>query len=139
MTRNQLIAEARTYLGTPYIHLGRLKNAGVDCVGLIQGLLAFSGVPHSDKLEYNAGGGGLLSLSLEFRKYMEPVNPLVAQPGDVLVFWITRRGQARHCGIKTPDGLLHTHSGLMRVAEHRIDVSWQKRLMEAYRFPNIED
>jgi cell wall-associated NlpC family hydrolase len=34
-TREQVIAEARTWLGTPYHHHARIKGAGVDCAQLL--------------------------------------------------------------------------------------------------------
>lgn len=33
--RNEVIAEARTWKGTPYQHRGRVKGVGVDCGGLL--------------------------------------------------------------------------------------------------------
>ncbi len=34
-TREQVIAEARTWLGTPYHHHARVKHVGVDCAQLL--------------------------------------------------------------------------------------------------------
>jgi cell wall-associated NlpC family hydrolase len=31
-----VLAEARTWLGTPYHHMGRLKGIGVDCAGFVE-------------------------------------------------------------------------------------------------------
>lgn len=33
--RDELVAEVRTWLGTPYQHKGRVKHIGVDCGGLV--------------------------------------------------------------------------------------------------------
>lgn len=33
--RDEVIAEAKTWLGTPYQHKGRVKGVGVDCGGLL--------------------------------------------------------------------------------------------------------
>lgn len=35
ITRNQIISQARTWIGTPFHHQNKLKNVGCDCVGLI--------------------------------------------------------------------------------------------------------
>lgn len=35
VTRADLIAEARTWIGTPWIHQGRLKGIATDCVGVV--------------------------------------------------------------------------------------------------------
>ncbi|WP_034302551.1 C40 family peptidase [Herbaspirillum sp. RV1423] len=34
-TRNLVLAEAETWLRTPYHHMGRIKGAGVDCATLL--------------------------------------------------------------------------------------------------------
>ena len=34
----EIVAEARTWVGTPYHHQGRLRGSRVDCVGLILGV-----------------------------------------------------------------------------------------------------
>ncbi len=39
-TRTGILAEARSWIGTPYHHKGRLKGVGVDCGGLIYELFA---------------------------------------------------------------------------------------------------
>lgn len=35
VSRADLIAEARTWIGTPWIHQGRLKGIATDCVGVV--------------------------------------------------------------------------------------------------------
>ena len=35
--RDSIVAEARTWLDTPYLHQGRRKGHGVDCLGLVIG------------------------------------------------------------------------------------------------------
>jgi NlpC/P60 family putative phage cell wall peptidase len=42
--RAEIVAEARTWLRTPYHHLARVKGAGVDCVQLIIAVYAKCGV-----------------------------------------------------------------------------------------------
>lgn len=48
--REWIEAEARTWIGTPYMHKGRVKGVGVDCGGLIyelfSPLLALPPFPH---------------------------------------------------------------------------------------------
>ncbi len=35
---SDIIRTARSYIGTPFHHHGRLKNIGVDCLGLLIGV-----------------------------------------------------------------------------------------------------
>ena len=38
-TRDDVVAVARTWLGTPYHHQASLKGVGTDCLGLVRGVL----------------------------------------------------------------------------------------------------
>ena len=38
MRRQDIIAEAQSWLGTPYRHQGSLKGVGCDCLGLVRGV-----------------------------------------------------------------------------------------------------
>ncbi len=37
-TRRAVVAEARTWIGTPYRHQASLKGVGCDCLGLVRGI-----------------------------------------------------------------------------------------------------
>lgn len=43
-TRARIIEEAKSWLGTPYHHMGRVKGAGVDCAMLLAEVYAAAGV-----------------------------------------------------------------------------------------------
>ena len=36
--RNRIVAEARGWIGTPYMHQASLKGVGCDCLGLLRGV-----------------------------------------------------------------------------------------------------
>ena len=42
--RSQVIAEAETWLGTPYHHMGRVRGGGTDCLMLLAEVFASAGV-----------------------------------------------------------------------------------------------
>jgi NlpC/P60 family putative phage cell wall peptidase len=42
--RTQVVAEAETWLCTPYHHMGRVKGAGADCLMLLAEVFALAGV-----------------------------------------------------------------------------------------------
>ena len=56
MTKGQratVVAEAVTWLGTPYHHMGRVKGSGTDCLMLLAGVYEAAGViPHVDVTFY---------------------------------------------------------------------------------------
>ncbi len=52
--RARVVAEAMTWLGTPYHHHGRLKGVGVDCAGLPLAVYAEAGlIPETDVGHYS--------------------------------------------------------------------------------------
>lgn len=51
--RQQVVAEAETWLRTPYHHMGRIKGGGTDCLMLLAEVYAAVGViPHVDVAFY---------------------------------------------------------------------------------------
>lgn len=69
ITSEQIVAQARTWLGTHYHHQGRLKKSirgpgGVDCIGLIIGLI--------DELGIQDGEGNSLVAADETNYSMYP-------------------------------------------------------------------
>ncbi|WP_374513774.1 NlpC/P60 family protein [Niveibacterium sp.] len=54
-TREAIVSEARSWLGTPYHHAARIKGVGVDCAMLVAEVLERAGlVPHIDPQGYPA-------------------------------------------------------------------------------------
>jgi cell wall-associated NlpC family hydrolase len=47
----RIVAEAETWLNTPFRHQGRLKGQGVDCVGFISEVAREAGRKHSARLQ----------------------------------------------------------------------------------------
>lgn len=50
VTRNQIISEAKTWIGTPFHYHARIKGVGCDCVGLIIGVSEALGIQCLDQL-----------------------------------------------------------------------------------------
>lgn len=50
--RDDVVAEARTWLGTPYHHAAGIKGAGVDCLYLIVEVFTACGVIERPKIPY---------------------------------------------------------------------------------------
>ncbi len=54
MTRDHIVAEARSWIGTPYHHHGRIKGVGVDCAQILAAVYEVAGlVPHLDLGNYS--------------------------------------------------------------------------------------
>lgn len=140
-TRQEIVAAARSWIGTPFEHQGRMKAVGVDCAGLVLGVARELGLPHADVDGYPRipSRGQLeaeLAAQMERLAIGEP-----PQPGDVLLLRIEREPQ--HLAILTslePMAAVHALAGkgLSRCVEHRLDERWQSRLIAAYRFRGLE-
>lgn len=147
MTRLDVIAVAREFLGVPYRHLGRDNVLGLDCIGLLLAIADRLGVESLDDEEYRTGGrvrwrGERLSSELDLRL---GERKQLRQPADICVFVARPGGRVeQHLGIMTDhegDGLLHVETApeVRRVVEHAFDLSWQRRYLWAYDFPGVED
>jgi cell wall-associated NlpC family hydrolase len=87
--RAAVVAAARTWLGTPYHHMGRVKGAGVDCLMLLAEVYAAAGiVPHISIPFYPPDW----NLHRDAERYLEGVIHYAhevagpPEPGDVALF-----------------------------------------------------
>jgi NlpC/P60 family putative phage cell wall peptidase len=137
-------AEARTWIGVPFLHGGRTKR-GTDCVGLVVGaaraldLRGADGAPlHARDVPSYGRSGRLLLLPRLLDAHLVPVPQGEARAGDVLLFRIGRYPQ--HVGISAwregiGETLIHAYEGVGAVAEHRLDGRWRRRIAACYRLP----
>lgn len=140
VTRAQFVTEARTWIGTPYRHLGRSRGVAVDCAGVLIGTAralalstfdtrGYSATPHADTLRRLCDD------------HMARIPFGDAQPGDVLLLaWDL---EPQHLAIvgDYPGGgrsLIHAWAAMGRCAEHRMDSVWVRRVVQAYAVPGVE-
>ncbi|MFT3809258.1 MAG: NlpC/P60 family protein [Micropepsaceae bacterium] len=130
------IAEARGWIGTPFVHRASVKGAGADCLGLVRGVWrAVRGAeperaPVYAPLWAEESGAELLleALGRHLRRVDE------ALPGDVLAFRVRTNGAVKHAGVMTgADGFVHAHERL-GVVETPFSEWWRRRLAAAFRF-----
>lgn len=157
MTNRELWLETlRSYKDTPYRHQGRTKHVGLDCVGLIVCAGDESGLLPSDMLSDIVGYHRTPDDRLFEKKgnqYLRPLpynrlQPLSKQmqPGDIIFFWIEKRGYPRHIGVYTgldDDGymrMIHTYAKQPRiVTEMRINSNyWVPRIHSIWTLPTLE-
>lgn len=144
-TRAEVVAEARTWIGTRFHHQARVKGTGVDCINLVMAVgtdLGFGdGAKWENYPEYHGYGkspnGPLLIEGCE--RFMERIAIQQALPGDVLVMRFVEEPQ--HFAIITeaaPMYIVHAYAQVRRVTEHRFDDVWRSRVVGAFRFKGIE-
>ena len=126
--RSEIVAAARSCVGTRFRVQGRVPGVGLDCLGvvIIAGLGA--GVRLPDAADYLLRGAGVLRLDARIAEAMLRVDR--AGAGDVMLF--EPGPEMRHLGVWTGVSVIHAHAGLRRVVEGPVDPAWT--LIGIYRF-----
>ncbi len=144
VTRAEFIAKARSYVGTPFHHQGRVPGVGLDCPGpLICACWDLGLKPRSfDVTGYTALPDGR-SLKAYCDEHMTPIDSDQMQAGDViLVRW--QKGPPQHLGILFDHplgGLAMVHADSVRsrrVSETRVEFGRAMSLVQAYAVPGLE-
>ena len=141
MTGDDIVAEARTWLGTPYRHQASLKGVGCDCLGLVRGVWrALLGPEPEAAPAYTpdwAEAGGGEAMAAAAGRHLRAIAVAEARPGDVLLFRWAEGFPAKHAGILVAPGrFIHAHEGAV-VAEAPLGRWWRARVAGAYRFPAV--
>ena len=135
--RQEIVAEARAWIGTPYRHQASLRGVGCDCLGLVRGIWrALHGAEPEAPGPYPANPVDPADDALEraARRHLIPV-PGAVEPGDVLLFRWRDGEAARHCAVATgPDAMVHAHAGAA-VAEVALRPWWARHRVATFRFP----
>jgi len=136
MTADQVVAAARGWLGVPFQHQGR-SAAGVDCAGLVICLgRELGALPAGwDVNGYTRQPDGSM-----FRHCAERLLPSDAKPGAVALMRFAEEPQ--HLGILVPYrhgglAIVHALQSAGRVIEHRLDRTWQGRIVRCFTFPGM--
>lgn len=137
--RGRILAEAASWLGTPYRNQGALKGVGCDCLGLVRGIwTAVYGVEPDRPPPYSgdwaeAGGQDLLLEAAHRHCRERPVAE--AEPGDLILFRWRPHLPAKHAGILAPDcRFIHAYEGHAVVASALVP-QWRRRICAAFAFP----
>lgn len=142
MKRDEIVAAARSWIGTPYRHQASLKGAGCDCLGLVRGVWReMVGAEPEAMPAYTpdwAEALGQETLLHAARRHLREVPVGEARDGDVLVFRMGTGVPVKHCGILTGTSVVHAYWG-RAVVETRLVTWWQRRVVAAFAFPGVED
>lgn len=140
MSGQQVVAEARRWIGTPYQHQCSVQGAGCDCLGLVRGIWrAVIGAEPEAMPAYTrdwaepSGQEVLLAAALRW---------LLPQPGaaagDVLLFRMRDGSIAKHLGIAAETGasasFIHAYTG-HGVIESPLSGPWARRIVARFAFP----
>lgn len=139
MTGDQIIAHARSWIGTPYVHQASLRGVGCDCLGLLRGVWReLHGQEPCAIGPYSADwaeAGQTEALANAASAYLLEIPLAAFEPGDVILFRWRNGLPAKHCAIATSaNTMVHAHDGAS-VAEVAIGPWWRRHLAYAFRFP----
>ncbi|QYZ70889.1 peptidase [Neotabrizicola shimadae] len=140
--REDVVAAARAWLGTPYRHQQSCRGAGTDCLGLIRGIWRElvgeepEAVPaYTPDWSEASGREDLLAAA---RRWLRPCpdGPLV--PGIVLLFRMHDASVAKHLAIvsrtEASPCIIHAYSG-QGVVESPLSAPWARRVTGRFSFP----
>lgn len=136
----KIVAAARDWIGTPYVHQAATRGAGSDCLGLIRGVWRelYGDEPEPVpvySMDWSEREGEELLWHAALR-HLRPVGgPRV---GSVLLFRMRAGAVAKHLGIMSREGkmpaFVHAYSG-RGVVESPLSAPWRRRIVAVFDFP----
>jgi cell wall-associated NlpC family hydrolase len=135
VTRAAIIAEARSWIGTPWKHQGRLKGVACDCVGFaIEVPKAVGMWPAEFQITGYSRWPDPALMKKYLDKYLDPIAPSEMKGADVL--WLKPHRIPQHVAIYTFEHtIIHAIDRIRGVREHRYVDEW---FAAAYRYRGIE-
>ena len=140
----RVVAEARLWLGTPYVHQASVLGAGTDCLGLLRGV--WRAIHGSEPVAIPAytrdwsEAEGREELIEAGKRWLRPAGTEMAE-GDVLVFRMRSGSVAKHLGIVSSVGrnatFIHAYTG-HGVVESPLSDPWLRRVAARFSFPLSE-
>lgn len=147
VSRQAVVAEARTWLGTPYHHAQMCKGVGVDCGLLVGGVAIATGciAPELWAQRFATFQGyaptpsnGMLERVCRSFMAIKPLDDMA--PADVLLMRFKR--EPHHLAIVAdhPGGglsIIHSLGSAGGVVEHVLDWKWRDRVMACFAMPGV--
>lgn len=140
-SRDVVVQNARTWLGTPYRHQHATKGAGCDCLGLILGVYKeIAGRPlpkQPPKYSASWGEGGDTEFLLDAaNQFLVPSDGNIS-PGNVLIFRMFPNSIAKHCGIATSENsMIHAYNRV-GTTECSLVSGWRSKIVGIFDFPGV--
>lgn len=145
MNGSEIVAVARSWIGTPYVHQSSRLGAGCDCLGLLRGIWrevhgAEPEVVPAYSMDWSEPQGEE-RLWEAAERHLTPKGLQNEEPGDVLLFRMRDRGVAKHLGVQGRVGdvasFIHAYTG-HGVVESPLSQPWRRRVVARFEFPEGE-
>jgi len=137
-TRQEVLIEARTWIGTPWVHQGRIKGEAIDCVGYPIKVAQHFNFIDWDYTNYAKFPDHKLFVKM-CRRWLTPVqrDPI---PGDLVLMAVSRH--PIHIGFigdkAKPFSILHAFEPARKVTEHRVNKVWLKSIKMVFEVPWLD-
>lgn len=148
-TRQEIVDEARSYVGTPFHHQGCAPGVGIDCIGVLRALGKRFDLKGSAELEASRallayGPDPDPKLLLECERFMVRITWQDLGLGDVLMMkTLYSRGQPKHFAVVSrlnPIYIIHAWAYVKSaVVENRLDDKLRGRVLACFRFQGVTD
>lgn len=141
-----VVAAARGWIGTPYVHQASVRGYGADCLGLVRGV--WRDILHHEPeavpaytMDWSEPQGDEQLLQA-CRRIMQ-TKPLDDDAlGDVLLFRMRDGSVAKHLGLQSRIGVnsrfIHAYSG-HGVIETSLTAPWYRRIAGRFAFPQSQE
>jgi cell wall-associated NlpC family hydrolase len=143
--RQRIVAEAKTWIGTPFHDQAGVKGVGVDCAYLVGKTAEATGciekfqvAPYTWEQFWHSDKEMLCDIVEGFG--CTRVNGFPS-PGDIVVFQMPRTRACCHLGIMIENNqFIHAHllSGVRRVVVNTLEGEYFNSLKRIYSFPGVE-
>jgi len=135
ITRNDVIAAARGYLGTKFEHQGR-SRFGLDCAGMVVTPLRDLGYPCADAAAYDRYSAGR-AMPETLALFADRIPIKEARLADLLTFYRSAPDLEEHIAWYVPPERLLQSWIKGGVSEVTFDARWRARLVGAWRVKGI--
>lgn len=142
VTREAIVREARSCLGTPWLHQGRVPGlkGGLDCAGLIIYVAHTLELSTFDYTAYSRYPDGRQLRAL-LDAHLDRIARADLREADVLL--MTEARWPCHVALvsetRPRERIIHSVAKYRKVVEHALDAAWAVKIRGAYRFRGVSD
>lgn len=126
-----VVDAARSFVGTPFHHAGRLPSVGLDCIGVVVCAARAAGFEIVDVLAYPLRANGMLRAIID-DKFVKVTD---MQPGDVLL--MSFDGEPHHLAVYAGATIIHAYAQARKCVEQEYSAWWADRTVGVYRFKEL--
>lgn len=146
VSRSDIVAEARTWIGTPFKPHRREKGVGCDCIGFLIGIAWSFSMTEFDDTDYPPNGADSSKIRRFLDDNLQKVNKSQMDVGDIVLI-SEEENPPIHVGmlVDRPSSavggfnIVHSMTRAGGVKEHRLSSDWRRGIVAVYRLPGLAD